>query len=97
MEKAQLERYLLYILEDNEKRFGVSCDSQDPNVRLLNLIKTVTVKTGKQAVVLIDEYDAPLLDVVHERESLDVLRRHHQVLAAEHFQRAEQHQEREHG
>ena len=51
MEKAQLERYLLYILEDNEKRFGVSCDSQDPNVRLLNLIKTVTVKTDRKSVV----------------------------------------------
>ena len=41
---------------------------------MLNLIKTVTAKTGKQAVVLIDEYDAPLLDVAHEKEKLDVLR-----------------------
>ncbi len=74
MEKEQLERYLLYILKENEDRFGVNCDSPDPNVRLLNLIKTVTAKTGKQAVVLIDEYDAPLLDVAHEKESLTVLR-----------------------
>ena len=74
MEKEQLERYLLYILKDNEGKFGVECDSPDPNVRLLNLIKSVYEKTGKQAVVLIDEYDAPLLDVVHEQESLDVLR-----------------------
>ena len=74
MEKEQLVRYLLYILKENEDRFGVDCDSPDPNVRLLNLIKTVTVKTGRQAVVLIDEYDAPLLDVVHEKETLDVLR-----------------------
>ena len=74
MEKEQLDRYLLYILKENEDRFGVDCDSPDPNVRLLNLIKTVTVKTGKQAVVLIDEYDAPLLDVVHEKETLNVLR-----------------------
>ena len=74
MEKKQLDRYLLYILKENEDRFGVDCDSPDPNVRLLNLIKTVTVKTGKQAVVLIDEYDAPLLDVVHEKETLNVLR-----------------------
>lgn len=72
MEKAQLDRYLLYILKENEDRFGVDCDSPDPNVRLLNLIKTVTAKTGKQAVVLIDEYDAPLLDVAHEKEKLDV-------------------------
>ena len=74
MEKEQLERFLLFILKENEDRFGVDCDSPDPNVRLLNLIKTVTVKTGKQAVVLIDEYDAPLLDVAHEKEKLDVLR-----------------------
>ena len=74
MEKAQLERYLLYILSDNEERFGVVCDSTDPNVRLLNLIKTVYRKTGCQVVVLIDEYDSPLLDVAHEREDLDVLR-----------------------
>ncbi len=74
MERKQLNRYLLYILETNEERFGVSCDSQDPNVRLLNLIRTVNQQTGKQVVVLIDEYDAPLLDVVHERENLDALR-----------------------
>ena len=74
MEKDQLERYLLFILNDNETRFGVECDSPDPNVRLFNLIKTVHKKTGRQVVVLIDEYDAPLLDVAHERKTLDVLR-----------------------
>ena len=31
-------------------------------------------QTGKQVVVLIDEYDAPLLDVVHEEKDLPVLR-----------------------
>ena len=74
MEKEQLERYLLYILEENEKRFGVIADSKDPNVRLKNLISTVYDKTGKKVVILIDEYDAPLLDVVHEKETLPVLR-----------------------
>ena len=74
MEKEQLERYLLYILGDNEKRFGVISNSQDPNVRLKNLISSVYDKTGKKVVILIDEYDAPLLDVVHEKETLPVLR-----------------------
>ena len=74
MEKEQLERYLLSILEENEKRFGISSDSIDTNVRLKNLITTVHAKTGKQVVVLIDEYDAPLLDVVHEEKTLPVLR-----------------------
>ena len=74
MEKEQLNRYLIYVLENNERRFGIVCDSPDPNVRLANLIKTLFEKTGKQLVVLIDEYDAPLLDVAHEEENLDALR-----------------------
>ena len=74
MEKDALERYLLYILETNERRFGVECDAVDANVRMLNLIRTVYAQTGKQVVVLIDEYDAPLLDVAHEETSLNVLR-----------------------
>ncbi len=73
MEKEQLNRYLNYILEDNEQKFDVVCDSPDPNVRLANLISTVYEKTGKHVVVLIDEYDAPLLDVAHEEKTLDVL------------------------
>ena len=74
MEKEQLERYLLNILEENERRFGLSSDSKDPNVRLKKLIFNVHEKTGKKVVVLIDEYDAPLLDVAHEEETLPVLR-----------------------
>lgn len=74
MTNEQLGRYLLYVLNNNEKRFGIVCDSIDPNVRLLNLIATIHQQTGKQVVVLIDEYDAPLLDVVHENENLEVLR-----------------------
>ena len=71
--KADLEDYLRYILKKNEERFGIECDSVDPNIRLLNLIETLYRKTGKQVVVLIDEYDAPLLDVVHD-ENLEELR-----------------------
>lgn len=74
MEKDQLVRYLLYILKVNEEKFGIVNDSPDPNIRMLNLIKTVYAQTGQKVVVLIDEYDAPLLDVVHEDTSLGVLR-----------------------
>ena len=74
MEKDQLERYLLFMLEENERRFGITSDSIDPNVRLRNLITSIYEKTGKKVVILIDEYDAPLLDVVHEDKTLPVLR-----------------------
>ena len=74
MEKEQLQEYLLYILKKNEERFGIEADSKAPNIRLSNLIQLAYQKTGKQVVVLIDEYDAPLLDVVHEESSLGELR-----------------------
>ena len=74
MEKEQLVNYLLFILDENERRFGLSSEYPDPNVRLYNLITRVYQKTGKKVVVLIDEYDTPLLDVVHEGEKLPALR-----------------------
>lgn len=74
MEKDELERYLLYILKCNEEKYSITCDSIAPNIRLSNLIRSLYNKTNKQVVVLIDEYDAPLLDVVHEEKSLDMLR-----------------------
>ena len=74
MEKEQLEDYLRDMLAANEERFGISTNNPEPSLRLKNLIAKVYEKTGKQVVILIDEYDAPLLDVLHEREQLPVLR-----------------------
>lgn len=74
MDKELLEDYLIYILEKNEHKFDIQSSIKAPNIRLLNLIETVYRQTGKQVVVLIDEYDAPLLDVVHEDKHLEELR-----------------------
>ena len=45
-----------------------------PDEMFSELIERAVEKTGRQVVVLIDEYDAPLLDVVHEEEDLPTLR-----------------------
>ena len=74
MEPEQLELYLGYILEDQEKIWGINEPRIGANNRLIDLINTAYEKSGKQVVVLIDEYDAPMLDVGHEKEQLDVLR-----------------------
>ena len=74
MDIEQLNRYLLDLLEEQEARFDCVSNKLDANLRLKDLISAVYAKTGKQVVVLIDEYDAPLLDVVHEDEKLEGLR-----------------------
>ena len=73
MEPEQLKLYLGYILEDQEKKWGINEPRIGANNRLIDLINTAYEKSGKQVVVLIDEYDAPMLDVAHEKEQLDVL------------------------
>ena len=40
MENEQLERYLFYILEENERRFGMASNLADPNIRLKNALYT---------------------------------------------------------
>lgn len=74
LDAESLQRYLLFLLKDNEERFGIECDTAEPNLRLANLIKSVCQKTGRPVVVLIDEYDAPLLDVAHDESRLSDLR-----------------------
>ena len=74
MENEQLEEYLGYLMEDYEQKYGIENHRNGNNNRFNDLIEVVYRKTGKQVVVLIDEYDAPLLDVAHEKEKLDELR-----------------------
>ena len=74
MEKEQLERYLGNRLAEYEGKYGITNPATDNNDRFTALIQAAYEKTGKKVVILIDEYDAPLLDVVHEKETLPVLR-----------------------
>ena len=74
MEKEQLEAALGNQLSWHEKEYGIVPEDKDSNLRLKNLIETAYRKTGQRVVILIDEYDAPLLDVVHEDTALPVLR-----------------------
>lgn len=74
MEEEQLEDYLNYRLEEEEKKWGITKPHAGANNRLIDLINTVYKRSGKQVVVLIDEYDAPMLDVAYEVDQLGKLR-----------------------
>ena len=65
-----LRARLMTILDDYADIYGRKATEKTPGGLLEGLIKRAYAKTGKQVVVIIDEYDAPLLDVLHEDEQL---------------------------
>ena len=60
-----LKSALNLILSEYEKKYGIEVSDQRTAPRLNNLIKTAYEKTGKQVVILIDEYDKPILDALY--------------------------------
>ena len=74
MEKEQLESMLNLQLLKYENIYGKVEAETGLNDRLAGIIQRACTQTGQKVVVLIDEYDAPLLDVVHEDTTLPVLR-----------------------
>ena len=70
-----LRQSLMFILRDLQDVYGRDPDEETPGQCLTGIIHRATRQTGKQVVVLIDEYDAPLLEVLHEEETLDAMRK----------------------
>ena len=61
-------------LASMEEEFGIAKTSDSPGTRLKDLVERIYKKNGKQVVLLIDEYDAPLLTVLHAPERLETMR-----------------------
>lgn len=57
-----------------EDKYEVKSGSSTLAGRFLSVIETSHRKTGRQAVVLIDEYDKPILDTIHMDELSEVYR-----------------------
>ena len=55
-------RSLNILLDDIAESYGVICADTDPAIKFQTLIKNLNKKTGSDVVLLIDEYDKPLLD-----------------------------------
>ena len=71
------------ILDDHlriwESEFGqVNSESEDkvvsPSIRFNRIIRNAFEKTGRKVVILVDEYDKPLLNTIHDPELSDLYR-----------------------
>ena len=68
--REELER----LLSEFEKLYGRNAGETTPGMRFAGLISRAYEQTGTQVAVIIDEYDAPLLDVLHEDGRLRQIR-----------------------
>ena len=61
--RETLRKNLFYILKSNQKRLAIHCDEKDdPNQCFAELIERAWEKYHQKVVILIDEYDKPILD-----------------------------------
>lgn len=75
-EKERVHGTINTILEWQEKKFGIT-EPKDPmnyDSRLTDLIRAAYDQTGEQVVLLIDEYDAPMLDSINDLGLQDYIR-----------------------
>ncbi len=73
--EEDLKSELNYKLALYEDKYGKRKDTPNLNQRFENIVKAAYEQTHQKVVLIIDEYDAPLLDVVHEEQNLAALRR----------------------
>ena len=75
-EKERVHPTINVILEQQEKKFGITnpVDLENYDARLSRLIQTAYEQTGERVVILIDEYDAPMLDSINDLDLQDYIR-----------------------
>ena len=61
---GELEKRILGYVERWENQWGKDPINKEIGTRLAYVLEQAHVKTGRRAVVLVDEYDKPLLDVI---------------------------------
>ncbi|WPL11596.1 putative AAA-ATPase [Thiorhodovibrio litoralis] len=72
--RAKLEEKIDELLTDNLERLGVSATHRSPSGRLQQLIKSAGTACGEKVVVLVDEYDKPILDNLGDKETARAMR-----------------------
>ena len=85
--KTSVGEVLESCLREWEREYGASDASMSYALRFGAVIRNAVEKTGRQVVVLIDEYDKPILDVLGDREleenNREVLRSFYSVMKSQ--------------
>jgi len=66
--KETLDQVLDNMFKEWENVYEITTVSENISVRFNNIIKGAYEKTGKNVVILVDEYDKPLVSNLHDRE-----------------------------
>ena len=66
----ELRNKLLFLLKQYVDIYGADPDAFSPGSMLAGIVTRAYKLTGTQVVTIIDEYDAPLLDVIHDESLL---------------------------
>ena len=72
--RAELDDKIRELLEFNQQRLGVRCGSYSLSGRFSQLIRLAHEQHGQRVVVLVDEYDKPILDNLTDRDTALALR-----------------------
>lgn len=70
-EKGLLNSILDNIFNHWETKYGVTLKASDLSSRFGNIIKTAHEKTGSQVVILVDEYDKPLVGNLNKNDKFE--------------------------
>lgn len=87
--RMELDRRIRNLLDANAERLGIQCDWSDKDIPgcLSALIRQAHAQSGQRVVVLVDEYDKPMLDnIEHPERAAEVregLKNLYSVLKAE--------------
>ena len=75
-----VKKWALLELKINQKELNIQCEDKDnPSTCFKELIEKAYHKYGKKVVILIDEYDKPILDNI-EKENLDIAKQNREFL-----------------
>lgn len=73
-DKGQLDSLLNNVFRKWESDYDVVVNDSSPSIRFQNIIEAAHKKTGRQVVILVDEYDKPLISNLNHEEILEYYR-----------------------